>query len=733
MALETIRTYKKHPVSILFYDVDFRANDPTGMTPQLEADERIFLIQSMTVSPPGELTIIEGPEHSGRIQGDKMVRVWVSGGLNGGRYYVTVLIETSGSVKAGTPPRTYPRTFIVDIEGTPIGVSGDECCTPEPIDEYNVLTVRGGEWVSDKVNLSSPNAIEGLLDPTYIEPGTNAYVLTTVAGVPTWAPAGFGAASPGGVSTNVQYNNGGAFAGASQINVVAINAFKFGVTPDTVGIGHQRIDHDSTYLAGLRLDTGVSRLIEWGVVDDDVLTLGASGITGLQLATKSAGRVEVQFNSSTLYEFNNDRLAFGARRATFGSAPAATGAIGVSDNMVVMKGLRASGGLDIPLLSWGVAADDIFEIGSSSVEKNIVNAKGVGETDFQFNSTTRHFFKYASFQSDLGAETDTAPPNGWRLNAAAHISVNAGSEIRDVTLNLNRTVSIDAGTISNQRSIRVNPVTLTGMGGAVNVSGKTATLSIQGPPAASGAGGNTPTFANLLAVEIEAGALGFGDCPDTGLVRVPTSSDFNYKHSTNGTTRFIGLGGDISFGDFATALTGGTSMYFDAGLNKAFVFRVNQTDVAVFDKNSSVGRFDWNAGHHIDSASFSQTGSPASSGWLRAVHNTAVLKGLQSGGGGDRTLIFWGADANALQLGANGGSATEAVASLYLEAVATGAHHVRCGATDVMVVDRDKILVADSNTPPTTNPPNPNAYWYVEDGETKVRGPDGTVTTVASR
>ena len=51
--------------------------------------------------------------------------------------------------------------------------------------------------------------------PQRLAAGTDTYVLTMVSGAPAWAAGGGGGGSPGGSDTQVQFNDGGAFAGDS--------------------------------------------------------------------------------------------------------------------------------------------------------------------------------------------------------------------------------------------------------------------------------------------------------------------------------------------------------------------------------------------------------------------------------------------------------------------------------------------------------------------------------------
>lgn len=75
-------TFFKQSHDKLDYDTDFSRWLPDGDVVQLS--------EVTTDSPPGVL-VVEAVQHT-----DQIVKVWLSGGVNGSTYQVTVLVTTAG-------------------------------------------------------------------------------------------------------------------------------------------------------------------------------------------------------------------------------------------------------------------------------------------------------------------------------------------------------------------------------------------------------------------------------------------------------------------------------------------------------------------------------------------------------------------------------------------------------------------------------------------------------------
>ena len=146
---------RKTPDSAIFFEIDFRSEDPTETTPRLEADER--LNGAAVTVDDGTLVIGSGPRSPVFLPGSgpKMLRVWVEGGIAGRRYHVSVSVTTTGSVAKAFPSRSYARVFEVEVVA---GVS------PGPIgpgnEEGQILSFDGNTYVPKRF------AIIPDIDPT---------------------------------------------------------------------------------------------------------------------------------------------------------------------------------------------------------------------------------------------------------------------------------------------------------------------------------------------------------------------------------------------------------------------------------------------------------------------------------------------------------------------------------------------------------------------------------------
>lgn len=104
-----IFSMRKAPDSELFYEVDFRSEDPTEQSARLDADETLTG-SNITVDDPG--LVVSSAQF---LAGGKALRVFVEGGDSGVAYHVTVDVDTSGSDLKSFPERELSRTFEVVV------------------------------------------------------------------------------------------------------------------------------------------------------------------------------------------------------------------------------------------------------------------------------------------------------------------------------------------------------------------------------------------------------------------------------------------------------------------------------------------------------------------------------------------------------------------------------------------------------------------------------------------
>jgi hypothetical protein len=142
---------------------------------------------------------------------------------------------------------------------------------------------------SGTVTLAAPTVAgtQAYTLPTAV-PAANGYALTsTTGGVMSWASV---AASPGGSNTQIQYNNGGTFAGSANMTfngtglVAATTIGVGGATPSTSGSG-------ITFPAAQSASTNANTLDDYeeGTITNPLIIGGAtitSGVTGTSTYTK---------------------------------------------------------------------------------------------------------------------------------------------------------------------------------------------------------------------------------------------------------------------------------------------------------------------------------------------------------------------------------------------------------------------------------------------------------------
>jgi hypothetical protein len=139
---------------------------------------------------------------------------------------------------------------------------------------------------------------------------------------------------PGGSTTQLQYNNGGAFDGTSGITVVGSEtALSFGTTTN-VSAGDTRHVHGATISAGrLQSGSGGVPILRWGVGTNNYIIVGGGveGVAGLQLEV-TTGSIELKIATAQEYLFsataltmNNNNLVMGTGIVTFSSSIATDG------------------------------------------------------------------------------------------------------------------------------------------------------------------------------------------------------------------------------------------------------------------------------------------------------------------------------------------------------------------------------------------------------------------------
>ena len=229
--------------------------------------------------------------------------------------------------------------------------------------------------------------------------GTNGYVLTLAAGVPTWAAASGGGGSPGGSDTQIQYNNAGAFGGDANFTISS-GTVTFGkdtiINTLTAGLGASSIASNAGF--GLNVLTTITTgnyNLALGYEAMKTVTTGGHNIgIGYQAMYKSTGggyNTAIGTSALTAITSGADNIAIGSfcgQTITTGSQNVGIGdyALGGNDgNMTtsggnVAIGYAALGGLTTGGSANNVGIGSLAGTGITTGTNNIVIGRTAGNS-----------------------------------------------------------------------------------------------------------------------------------------------------------------------------------------------------------------------------------------------------------------------------------------------------------------------------------------------------------------
>lgn len=172
-----------------------------------------------TFNPNGTTPGINVGSNAGDPSGPSNGDLWYdsSGGLLRARIAGSTVSLGAGGSSSPLTTKGDVYTFSTVDARLGVGTNG-QVLTADSVETTGLkwTTIAGSGTVTNTGSLTTDQVVvgNGTADVKILAAGTNTHVLTLTAGVPVWAaPSGGG--TPGGSTTQVQYNNAGAFGGIS--------------------------------------------------------------------------------------------------------------------------------------------------------------------------------------------------------------------------------------------------------------------------------------------------------------------------------------------------------------------------------------------------------------------------------------------------------------------------------------------------------------------------------------
>jgi hypothetical protein len=585
-------------------------------------------------------------------------------------------------------------------------------------DEQPLIWRVGQGWISQALNLAAATAVSGLLAVTHIAPGTNGYVLGTSGGVATWVPGGGGSGLPAAPDRSFQFNNSGFFGGQSYVLASSNGAGMYFTGPAGVGAG--LVDSTASFLnfyAGCNPINGRNGansanvpLLQWAQSGTDVLSFGSQTVASARYEVNAGGLHKFLVNNVSEYEYSSTGADFKDNFIKFGTNPSGTGIGRFGYSSLSFYSRNSGNTADVAVLTFGVFNSNLLQLGDGTNLTSLsINTSSGGTTAIQNNSIDEYTF--SSTQAD------------WKQNSIINLSF-ASWGTTPATVGLARIphnqtflVAKDSGgtdrsliawslasnNVLDLGSSAIGGLTLNSFSGGSVFITNNAVTEYQ-----FDATNLTMNNNNLL---MGTGFISLGTTVSgTGLIRVAHNGGTILSGRNNANTQDVPL---IRWGAFVTDLLYIGSTSSDAGKVSSLRLGVNTGGDFRFEVNGlSEYQFDSTAitlnSNNLTGAGFIDFGTgSAASGLVRIQHGTTI-SGRINAGTADATLINWGGNGNDT-IGI--GDVTRPQGIFF--DIQAGSFTWRVAGPTAMQLDVNKLFLANSGTPPSSNPSGGVYLWSV--------------------
>lgn len=469
-----------------------------------------------------------------------------------------------------------------------------------------------------------------------------------------------------------------------------------------------RVASNQIILTGLNnAGTGNIQLVATDASDNVYLGGSNSLAASLNYNVKAGGTHNIQVSAATEYAFSSTTADFKDNVLQFGTTPATSGVIRLSNatnvtarnagNTADLTLVRSDSSDNVLLGTTGAGGDTYLDAASG---KTIWIRFAGGAQDYRFTST------FADF-TDNFLQFGTNPAGSGLVRTPNNVAI-IGAR------NAANTADVEALRVDGS-----NVVVLGGVGATPSAARVYANATTNFTVAINGTDeylfdGSIANFTN--------NSLKFGTTPaSNGTIRLANDTGLIAWRNAGNTADVLGPYVDSANGLLIGAPNGGfsspanTAIYAASG-GSVFI-RVVTTDEYVF--NATTANFKDNVLQFgTNPAAQGTIRLVASSGtggvWFRNNANSADISGIFSG---TDDVLYLGDSTNSV--GVNIRSKTGGFTQIMFNGVVSH------------TFDANKLFIANSGTPPTTDPTG-GGVLYVESGSLKFRGSSGTVTTLAA-